>query len=88
MSARYEYNVASAEVAPCRLDTTAPDTTPTFYVVDESWSVRNSLRRLLRSYGFRVFTFASGSEWPAAEHGERIHRPSAVTTGCERTRRA
>jgi hypothetical protein len=62
MSARYEYNVASAEVAPCRLDTTAPDTTPTFYVVDESWSVRNSLRRLLRSYGFRVFTIASGSE--------------------------
>jgi FixJ family two-component response regulator len=59
---RSAQSAASVEVVPGQPDTAASGETSTFYVVDESWSVRNSLKRLLRSYGFRVFTFASGSE--------------------------
>lgn len=36
---------------------------PTVYVVDDDPSVRRSLARLLRSFGFRAETFASGREF-------------------------
>jgi FixJ family two-component response regulator len=62
MSRTSEQSATAIEVAPGQPDTAASGETPAFYVVDESWSVRNSLGRLLRSHGFRVFTFASGSE--------------------------
>jgi two-component system response regulator FixJ len=39
---------------------------PVVFVVDDDWSVRRAMDRLLRAEGFRVETFGSGSEFLGA----------------------
>jgi DNA-binding NtrC family response regulator len=50
------------------------DDTPIVFVVDDDWSIRDSLQNLLRSAGLQVQTFASAQEFLAS-------RPPAVP-GC------
>src|SRR5437870_2279002 len=50
------------------------DEAPLVAVVDDDASVRNSTRRLIRSFGYRAEAFASGEEFLAS--------PLAVRTAC------
>jgi FixJ family two-component response regulator len=49
---------------------------PVIVVIDDEASVRRSLDRLLRAYGFRVQTFASGDEF--LERPEEVEPPACL----------
>jgi len=52
----------------------SPDEAPLVTIVDDDASVRQSTRRLIRSFGYRAEAFASGEEFLASA--------SAARTGC------